>query len=444
VDPEILSAAKQNLERVLDHLGEGIIAHDTKRRITFFNREAERITGWSRANVLDRDCHEVFGAGLCGGKCSFLDGCETFCDSRTSTIEIIAWDGTPRLIESTIVPMRDAEGRLVGALNTFHDVTEIHDLRRRAGEVRGFAGIIGADHKMLAIYDVVRQVAKSDFPVLIQGESGTGKELVANAIHSESQRAGHAFVPVNCGALPEGTLESELFGHVRGAFTGAIRDKKGRFEIADGGTIFLDEVAELSPITQVKLLRVLQEGTFERVGGEHTIRVNSRVISATNKDLRESVAAGRFREDLFYRLCVIPIHLPALRERRMDIPLLAEHFLRLARERAGAGELALSPAVISAFLDYSWPGNIRELQNAIHYALVKCDGTTIEPRHLPPEVVNPVSRALVEVGQSRTLDARSVREALDRCGGNRTKAAKLLGISRATLYRLLGKIPTVS
>jgi len=226
-----------------------------------------------------------------------------------------------------------------------------------------------------------------DAPVLIQGESGTGKELVAAAIHNEGPRANKRFVAVNCSALPETLLESELFGHVRGAFTGAVRDKRGRFELADEGTIFLDEVGDLSPTIQVKLLRVLQEGTIERIGSERTLKVNVRLISATNKNLAEEVKKGRFREDLYYRLCVVPLQLPPLRERRTDIPLLANHFLKKALQERG-GEICLSPEAIERMVDYSWPGNVRELQNFIHYALVKCKGNILEVYHFPPALLS--------------------------------------------------------
>jgi transcriptional regulator with GAF, ATPase, and Fis domain len=336
------------------------------------------------------------------------------------------------------IPMKDDSGKAVGCLASFRDVTKLLELERRLGEIQQFSGIIGNHPTMLNVFDLIRHLATSDVPVLIQGESGTGKELVAAAIHNEGNRAGKHFVPVNCGALPAGTLESELFGHVRGAFTGAIRDKKGRFELADGGTIFLDEVGELSPEAQVKLLRVLQEGAFERVGGETTIKVDVRVISATNKDLKQEVAAGKFREDLYYRLCVVPINLPPLRERKTDIPLFAEHFLKRAVAEAKRENVLLSHEALSVMMDYQWPGNVRELQNVIQYALVKCRGNIIKPLHLPDTILSQIIKAKPKKRhRKRKLELATVRRALREADGNKVKVAKLLGVSRATLYRFI-------
>ncbi len=272
--------------------------------------------------------------------------------------------------------------------------------------------------------------------MLIQGESGTGKELVAAAIHNEGFRGNKLFVPINCGALPESLLESELFGHVKGAFTGAIRDKKGRFELADGGTIFLDEIGDISPAMQVKLMRVLQEGTFERVGSETTIKVNVRVISATNKNLQEEIAEGNFRDDLYYRLSVVPLWLPPLRERRNDIPLIAEHILKRALKSRPGSDVAFSPSAMDALLSYAWPGNVRELQNWIQFALVKCKGGEILPEHFPPMRTNVLQSGAVSK-RRRKLDPASVREAIRATAGNKREAAKRLGVSRATLYRFL-------
>jgi transcriptional regulator with GAF, ATPase, and Fis domain len=302
-----------------------------------------------------------------------------------------------------------------------------------------FSGIIGKDERMLEVYDLIRDLADNTAPVLILGESGTGKELVAAAIHNEGPRAQKLFVPVNCGALPETLLESELFGHVKGAFTGAFRDKKGRFELADGGTIFLDEIGDISPAMQVRLMRVLQEGTFERVGSESTLKVDVRLISATNKDLQKEIAAGRFRDDLYYRLSVVPIRLPPLRERRNDIPLLAEHTLKRALEMSGRQGVALSADALDIMLSYDWPGNVRELQNWIQFALVKCKTGVIRPEHLPPSRVTAAAGIPLPgtARRRRKLDAESVRMALQQTGGNRVEAARLLGVSRATLYRFL-------
>ncbi len=322
---------------------------------------------------------------------------------------------------------------------SFVDITELTHLRRRLKTEQSFAGIVGRNAKMLELFDTIREVAEVDVPVLIQGESGTGKELVAAAIHNESLSADKPFVPVNCGALPEGVLESELFGHVKGAFTGAVRDRKGRFELANGGTIFLDEIGELPGAMQVKLLRVLQEGTFQRVGGEETIKVDVRVISATNKNLAEEVAAGRFREDLFYRLCVVPIYLPSLRERRNDIPLLAEHLLRKALTEVGREDVGLSSEAIEVMMDYDWPGNVRELENAIRYALVKCRDNLLLPEHLPLNTLKAhiPTQPSPKKQRKRKLDAETVRRMLEETGGNKLEAAIRLGVSRATLYRFL-------
>ena len=338
---------------------------------------------------------------------------------------------------------------------SFVDITELTHLRHRLKIEQSFAGLIGRDKKMLEVFDTIREVTEVHVPVLIQGDSGTGKELVAAAIHDEGPLADKPFVPVNCGALPEGVLESELFGHVKGAFTGAVRDRKGRFELADGGTIFLDEIGDIPSTMQVKLLRVLQEGTFQRVGGEENIKVSVRIISATNKNLAKEVAAGRFREDLYYRLCVVPIYLPTLRERRNDIPILAEHLLKKAAAEMGKEDMVLSQEAVDIMMDYDWPGNVRELENALQYAKVKCSGSVLLPEHLPVNILKENAltqhRPQKKERQKRThkLNLEKVWQTLAKTGGNKIEAAQILGVSRATLYRLLeesektGKITAV-
>lgn len=305
-----------------------------------------------------------------------------------------------------------------------------------ADTIDGFRGIVGRDGKMLELFDTIRRAAVTDAPVLIQGESGVGKELVAVAVHKESPRVNKLLVPVNCGALPEGLLETELFGHKKGAFTGALRDKRGRFEIADGGSIFLDEVGELSPATQVKLLRVLQEGCFERLGSEETVRVNVRVISATNKNLEEEMMAGHFRQDLYYRLCVMPITVPALRDRREDIPLLARHFITQFSDE----DVRLSHMALLVLMGHAWPGNVRELQNTLRFALAKCQGHRIEEKHLPPALQLVESRDSTLRRREPKLRAPGVAQAMREVGGNKRKAAEMLGVSRSTLYRFLEKL----
>ncbi len=440
---ENLMCHRDNLEHVLDNLKEGIIAHDMNRRIFFFNQEAERISGYSRKDVLGKDCHEAFGHPFCGGRCQFSDKAPDIIGSSENTLSITTRSGESRRVEMTITSMRGDEGELVGVLTSFRDITDLFSLQLRAGKLTSFGNIIGQDHKMYKIFKHIRDVSAYDYPVHISGETGTGKELVAFAIHNESPRNGASFVPINCGALPEGLIESELFGHVKGAFSGAIRDKKGRFELANEGTVFLDEVAELSNNLQAKLLRFLQENKFMRVGGEQTLSVDVRVISATNVNLKEAVKKGHFREDLFYRLNVIPIHMPPLRERKIDIPLLIERFLQEAGERYGRDPIKVSARAMSLMLDYQWPGNVRELQNAVQFAFVKCNANIIEADDLPIELREAETR-YVRRGPSKKLNSESVSSALIKTGGNKAKAAKLLGVGRATLYRFLADNPNLN
>ncbi len=425
---------KRNLENILDNLMEGIISHDMNRRILFFNRAAENITGYSRNELLGKDCHEVFGSPFCGQRCSFCGGAPESFDQKSYPLNILTRKGEPKRIEMSVTAMTDEEGRFIGVLAAFRDLTDLFGLKIRLGEITSLGGIIGQDHRMLQLFEQIRDLATNDFPVHISGETGTGKELVAAAIHQESHRGGGPFVPVNCGALPEGLLESELFGHVKGAFTGAIRDKKGRFELAHRGSILLDEVSELPKPMQVKLLRVLQEGTFTRVGGEEMISVDVRIISATNRDLKREVENRNFREDLYYRLNVVPIRIPPLRERKNDIPLLTAHFLDQAVKR-GQKPSVISREALSTMMDYSWPGNVRELQNAVHFAMVKSRGGTIYPDDLPLELNR--GHLACKPGPAPKLDRNSVAAALRQSGGNKVKAARLLGVGRATLYRFL-------
>jgi len=434
-----LLQAKSGADTILSNISDGIIAHDMKRRIFYFNKSAEAITGYSRDEVVNRDCHEVFPGHFCGAHCHFCDESPPIDDICEQEIQISTKTGEMRIVHMLLKTMTESNGRELGVLVSFRDVTREKQLARRAGAINSFAGIVGRDHKMLELYDLVGELSASNAPVLVQGESGTGKELVAAAIHNEGMRANALFVPVNCGALPENLLESELFGHVKGAFTGAIRDKKGRFELADGGTIFLDEIGDISPAMQIRLLRVLQEGTFERVGSEETIRVNVRVISATNKDLSEEIEKGCFREDLYYRLAVVPMWLPPLRERRNDIPLLIDHVLASELKSQGREGITVSQEALSLMMSYAWPGNVRELQNWIQFALIKCADGPIGPEHLPPPRKGSDQRNLPHVKQRRRrkLDMASVRAALAETNGNKVEAARLLGVGRATLYRFL-------
>ncbi len=439
---------RHNLLLVLDNLKLGVMAHTTDRLITLFNREAEKITGYSKKEVLGKDCHDVFQAPFCGTKCSFCqDAPKLTPDTKEYPVAIVTKEGETRHLEMTVSPIQDHEGEIRGIVASFRDLTDSIRLSLKAEDLSNFAGIIGKDKAMQDIFRQIRDVALYNYPVHVSGETGTGKERVACAIHDISSYGNGSFVPVNCGAIPEGIVESELFGHVKGAFSGAVKERKGRFELAHKGTLFLDEVAELPLITQVKLLRFLQEGSFEKVGGEKKVNVDVRIISATNKNLAEEVRTGRFREDLYYRLNVIPIHLPPLRERKNDIPLLAEHFLREAEQESGNPVPQLAHDTLRRMMDHHWPGNVRELKNVIQFSVVRSRGNTILPTDLPFASGTRSLRPVPEAPQLPSdpsppyirgkLNEENVRAALVKTGGNKSKAARVLGVGRATLYRYL-------
>lgn len=434
-----LFVTRRKLEVIIDNLLDGVMAHTTNRRIFFFNKAAENITGYRREDILGKDCHDVFPGRFCGGDCEFCESAEKNMKGHVMKKEIFfrRLEGDERVLKMSIMPLSDEEGKDIGALLSFRDDTELDQLKRRLRHHHTLGNLVGKDPKTLELFDQIREVSSVMVPVLVEGESGTGKELVANAIHDIGPRTGKPFVAINCGALPEGILESELFGHVSGAFTGAVQNRKGRFELADGGTIFLDEVGELTSAMQVKLLRVLQEKRFERVGGEKTIQVDVRVISATNQNLKELIDKKMFRRDLYYRLCVMPISLLPLRERRLDIPTLVEHFLEVIASEVKRSVLVPSNDVMDALSRYDWPGNVRELRNAIEYTYVKCRTGKIILDHLPPEIVNFKQKIKVKPGPSLKHNKEEVILALSQSEGNRKEAAKILGIGRATLYRYL-------
>jgi transcriptional regulator with PAS, ATPase and Fis domain len=446
------------LKRLFDSIPCGVLVVDKDRRVQALNNVLEQTFGISLAESINKrggDALRCIHANSDPEGCGFSEECQ-FCNVRNTALDALEGKQTHRnkaniqlLVDHKLCDLQllvsaaplDHDGKRF-AIIILEDITELNNLRMRLGTEQGFAGIIGQNSMMRELFQTIRDVTDINIPVLIHGESGTGKELVAAAIHNEGPRASKPFVPVNCAALPEGILESELFGHVKGAFTGAMRDKRGRFELADGGTLFLDEIGDMPKILQAKLLRVLQEGRFERVGDEKTLSVDVRIISATNRDLKREVEKNNFREDLFYRLNVVPVNLPPLRKKKDDIPLLAEHFLRKAIEDYPESE-GLSKEALAVIIDYPWPGNVRELQSALRFALIKSKGGLIRPEHLPAELTD-WEKAQSTRGPSRKLATESVRDALARSGGNKAKAARLLGVGRATLYRFITDFSDVS
>ncbi len=429
---------------ILDNIPSGVYTVDQEMRLLSFNRSLEKITGYSTEEVLGRKCSEVLRSDFCEAGCPMKRSMRTGETLRGIELNIRERDGSVVPIASSTAVLRDEEGRPIGGICSFRDLRELHAVPISQGHARDFQGMLSKNPKMHEIFDLIETVAESDASVLIEGESGTGKELVARAIHRLSIRAGKPFLGVNCASLNENLMESELFGHVRGAFTGAVKDRMGRFEMAEGGTLFLDEVSEISLHLQAKLLRVIQEREYQRVGETAVRKANVRILSATNNRLKELIAGGTFRDDLYYRLNVVSVTPPPLRERKEDIPILVDHFLCGPLENAGGCRRSFSPLAMQALLEYPWPGNVRELENAVERAKICSRGDVIEESALPAEIRHrgaaaPRGRDSF-AAKTANLEAERIRESLVHSGWNRTKTAARLGVSRVTLWRRMKQL----
>lgn len=422
---------------ILDSVNEGVFTVDQEWRITTFNAAAERITGISRKEAIGSRCCDVFRADICEKSCALRRTMTSGLPVLNATAHIINRQGERIPIRISTALLEDNTGRVIGGVETFQDLTQVEQLRKELYGRYTFEDIVGRSPAMMRLFEVLPLVAESGSTVLIEGPSGTGKELFARAIHHLSPRKEKHFVAVNCAALPDSLLESELFGYKAGAFTDAKRDKPGRFSLANGGTIFLDEIGDISPAMQVRLLRVLQERSIEPLGAIKPVSIDVRVIAATNRVLSDEVRAGRFREDLFYRIRVVHLELPELRKRREDIPLLVEHLVAKFNGLHGKTIACVSHDVMARLMEYEYPGNVRELENIIEQAFVLCRGGMIEMIHLPPEL-RPTSGRGSEGAQPMRLDAIEkmvISEALSRNGGNRKRTAGELGIDVSTLFR---------
>ena len=439
------------LKPIVDTLQDGLMVVDPGVNIIAANPAAERLTGYTADELIGKSCRvlnctgcKIIGKGIGKEWCGLFN--RGFIREKKCLITNKDQHSV-HIIKSASV-LRNESGVIIGAVETLTDITdkvrqeqEISNLRKTFYLDEGYHGILGKTPVMLNLFEMIENVAQSDTPVMIQGESGCGKELVARAIHRASGRSDKPYVKVNCAALNENLLESELFGHVKGAYTGADRTRLGRFEAAHEGTIFLDEIGDIPPAIQIKLLRVLEDRKIERVGDNRSIPVDVRVITATHKNLESLIERGVFREDLFFRINVFPLHCPPLSARREDIPLIAQSFIRRNAVSSGKKILGLTPEALDALTDYAWPGNVRELRNAIEYAFVLCQSGGIGVQHLPHKIVD----GSQEPGLACKLDPGCVKdreqliEVLRQAGGNQSKAARMLGVSRVTVWKRMKK-----
>jgi PAS domain S-box-containing protein len=430
-------------EAILESISDGVFTVDPEWRITSFNRAAEEITGVSRGEALGKRCSEVFRSSMCEVECALRRTLKTGKPVIGKSGYIIDSDGQRTPISVSTAVLRDAAGRVTGGAETFRDLSEVEELRRELEGKYQVGDLTSRSPLMQRVFEVLPAIAASPSTVLILGETGTGKELVARTIHSLGPRPMGPFIAVNCGALPEALLESELFGYKVGAFTGANKDKPGRFALARGGTIFLDEIGEVSPALQVRLIRVLQERTFEPLGGTRSESSDARIMVATNKDLAEQVRRGVFREDLYYRVNVIRIELPPLRRRKEDIPLLVEQFVTRFNRLQQKTVPGITAEALSLLMAHDWPGNIRELENVIERAFILCHEGRIGIEHLPEELTahGTAAGADADIRSAHDIfDAQAIRAALERNAFNRQAAAKELGVHKTTLFRRIKKL----
>jgi len=446
------------VKMLLESIGDGVFSLDTKGRIISWNPAMEHITGYMENEVIGKGC-SILGFSQCFGEAcpSGSMECGILNKSKIGPMECLLRhkDGHSVPVIKNVRVIKQANGLINGIVEAVTDLTELNTIKLKMKEatlrlngLHMFGGIIGKSQTMKNVFASIKASAASEVSVLIQGESGSGKELVACAVHACSERKENQLITVNCSALAESLLESELFGHVKGAFTGAIRDRCGRFEEADGGTIFLDEIGEISPYIQIKLLRVLQQKEIERVGESRKRKVNIRIVAATNKDLYELVHEGHFREDLYYRLKVFPIHLPPLRRRRDDIALLVNHFIEINNKKTGKQIKGISQPAMSLFMNYSWPGNVRELENAIEHAFVLCDGDRVDVLDLPEELrraephyvfSESYNTSKKEFWSGRKLVRETLLVLLKECDWNKAEVARRVGLSRASIWKYMKK-----
>jgi PAS domain S-box-containing protein len=428
-------------EAILDSIADGVFTVDRAWTITSFNAAAERITGIPRGEAVGSKCWEVFRSSLCDGECA-LEACQAGDRVLSNkSIFIVRTDGEKVPVSISAAPLKGPDGEVIGGVETFRDLTEIQIMRREVEQTYTFEDIVGKSRALAKIFRILPQIGKSAATVLLLGESGTGKELFARAIHNLSERRDGPFVAVNCGALPDTLLESELFGYKAGAFTDAKKDKPGRFELAKGGTIFLDEIGDLPGKLQVKLLRVLQERAYEPLGSVSPVQTDARVVAATNRDLDALVASGDFRQDLYYRLNVVTMRLPPLRERREDIPHLLQHFVRRLNAMQGKAVEGLSEDAMQVLMRYDFPGNVRELENILEFAFILCPGGFIQVEHLP-EHLQPEAEGGPDFSEPRTLEeikCRAVLDALARNQGRKMATCRELEVSKDTLRRMLAR-----
>jgi PAS domain S-box-containing protein len=430
-------------ETILESISDGVFAVDLDWRITSFNRAAVEITGVPRSEAIGKLCSEVFRSSMCGPDCALKKTLKTGKPVIGKSGYIIDSDGNRIPISVSTAVLKEGDGRIVGGAETFRDLSEVDALRRELDNRLTVGEITSRSPLMQRVFEVLPAISASPSTVLISGETGTGKELMARTIHGLSPRSKGPFIAINCGALPDTLLESELFGYKAGAFTGANRDKPGRFALAKGGTLLLDEIGEVSPALQVRLLRVLQERTFEPLGSTRSERADVRIIVATNKDLVELMHAGQFREDLYYRVNVVGIELPPLRRRKEDIPLLSEYFIRRFNNLQNKSIQGVAPEALSLLMAHDWPGNVRELENIIERSFILCREGYIDIGHLPEELTS--ARAHIRDGMGirsahDLIDAQAIQTALERNRFNRTAAARDLGIHKTTLFRKIKKL----
>lgn len=429
-------AAENNLTKeILDSIGEGVFTVDKHLKITFFNRGAESITGFSRNEVVGKFCKYVCNSESCMEKCPIAHVLENGDSIYDYESQMLHKDGAPIPVKLNSSVLYNGDDEPIGGVISFADLSDCGTMISLDKKSQ-FHGIVAHNKMMHEIFELIEEISDSDASVLIQGESGTGKELIANAIVETSQRKGRPYIKVNCSIFPPQLLASELFGHVKGAFTGAVKDRLGRFELADRGTIFLDEVAEMSLEMQLQLLRVLQEGSFERVGESVARRVDVRVVAATNREIKKALEDGEFREDLYYRLNVIPIEIPPLRDRPDDIPYLVKHFIEKYALRYRKKITEIDDAAMDQLMRYSWPGNVRELENCIEYSFVRtAEEEPIHAAKLPPKIRQAAPSSTAKVLNVSGKKEIELLQLLQKHKWNKTLVARELGIGRTTLWR---------